>query len=108
MPPRFFAPTLSALDVVVTLPLDEAQHLRQVLRLDVGAIIHVFDGKGYECEAKVEYVGRRDVRVRPVASVQPLAESSLQLTLAPALLKGRQLDLVIRDATMLGVVTINP
>ena len=108
MPPRFFAPKLSALDVVVTLPLDEAQHLRQVLRLDVGEIIHIFDGKGRECEAKVEYVGRRDVRVRPIASVQPLPESSLQLTLAPALLKGRQLDLVIRDATMLGVVAIQP
>ncbi|HBO90812.1 MAG TPA: hypothetical protein DD460_08665, partial [Acidobacteria bacterium] len=108
MPPRFFAPKLSALDVVVTLPLDEAQHLRQVLRLDVGEIIHIFDGKGQECEATVEYVGRRDVRVRPVASVQPLPESSLQLTLAPAMLKGRQLDLVIRDATMLGVVAIQP
>ena len=59
MPPRFFAPKLSALDVVVTLPLDEAQHLRQVLRLDVGEIIHIFDGKGQECEAKVEYVEGR-------------------------------------------------
>ena len=108
MPPRFFAPKLSALNVVVTLPLDEAKHLRQVLRLDVGEIIHIFDGKGHECEAKVEHVGRRDVRVRPVASVESLPESSLQLTIAPALLKGRQLDLVIRDATMLGVVAIQP
>ena len=46
--------------------------------------------------------------VRTLNSITPVREPRVRLTLAQALLKGRKLDAVVRDATMLGVSTIQP
>lgn len=108
MLPRFFVPALTAIDDVVPLPPDEAHHLRHVLRLGVGDTISVFDGRGREFVARVEGVVRQDVRVRPIEATDPARESSVALTLAPAVLRGRDFDAVVRDATALGVVAVHP
>jgi len=108
---RFYAP-LSAFDsnlTRITLPSDEARHLREVLRLKVGDEVYVFNGAGKEFQCRVEEA-RRDVArlmvVREVEAARP--ESPLRLTLAVALLKGEKFDLVVQKATELGVTVIVP
>lgn len=108
---RFYAP-LSAFDsslTRITLPSDEARHLREVLRLKVGDEVYVFNGAGKEFQCRVEQ-SRRDVAhlmvVREVEAARP--ESPLHLTLAVALLKGEKFDLVVQKATELGVTVIVP
>jgi 16S rRNA (uracil1498-N3)-methyltransferase len=105
---RFFAPNLDPGDEAVTLPRSEAEHLTRVLRLGVGDTVAVFDGRGHEFLARVAGATRRDVRVELVSRVQPVAESTVPLTLAQSVLKGDKMDDVVRDAVMLGVAAIQP
>ena len=105
---RFFAPGLDAGDEIVTLPRDEAEHLRRVLRLGVGDAVAVFDGRGHEFLARVASVVRRDVRLQIQSRVEPPPEPTVALTLAQAVLKGDKMDDVVRDGVMLGVAAIQP
>jgi 16S rRNA (uracil1498-N3)-methyltransferase len=105
---RFFAPDLDPGDDVVTLPKDEAEHLTRVLRLSVGDLVSVFDGRGHEFSARVIAAARRDARVQLVARVAAAAEPSVALTLAQAVIKGDKMDDIVRDAVMLGVAAVQP
>src|SRR5438445_5117210 len=77
---RFFAPTLDPGDETVALPRDEAEHLTRVLRLGVGDVVSVFDGRGHEFLARVAGALRRDVRLQVLSRVEPAAEPSVSLT----------------------------
>jgi 16S rRNA (uracil1498-N3)-methyltransferase len=105
---RFYAPALDPGDETVALPRDEAEHLTRVLRLGAGDTVAVFDGRGHEFIGRVASALRRDVRVQIVSRLEPAAESSVPLTLAPSILKGDKMDEVIRDAVMLGAHAIQP
>lgn len=108
MPPRFFAPALAGLDAPVALPDGEAAHLTRVLRLGAGDTVAVFDGRGAEYLARVERAGRGGAVVRPYERAASAREPAVALTVAPALLKGRKFDDVVRDATMVGAVAVQP
>jgi 16S rRNA (uracil1498-N3)-methyltransferase len=105
---RFFAPGLDPGDEAVTLPLDESEHLTRVLRLSVGDMVSVFDGRGHEYAARVVRADRREARVRVISRVEPAAEPGVPLTLAQAVLKGDKMDDIVRDAVMLGVSAVQP
>ena len=92
----------------IALPGDEARHLSRVLRLGTGARVRVFDGAGHEWDARVVHAARDEARVALDEAVAPAAEPPVRVTLAVALLKGAQMDDVVRDATMLGVVAVAP
>ena len=105
---RFFAPGADRADAVVALPDEEARHLTQVLRLGAGDAVRVFDGHGREHAAVVTEAGRAGVRVRTRNALPSPPEPGVRVTLGVALLKGRKLDTVVRDATMLGVHAVRP
>lgn len=108
---RFYAPSgaFKYHSQTVTLETDEARHLREVLRLKPGDEVYVFDGAGNEFRCAIES-NRRDTAVlnilEEVSPARP--ESTLQLTLAVALLKSDKFDLVVQKATELGVVRLVP
>jgi 16S rRNA (uracil1498-N3)-methyltransferase len=108
---RFYAPP-EAFDLrtgQVTLALDEARHLREVLRLKPGDQVRVFDGGGNEYSATIEKALRDSAMLALGEKVVPQsAESPLKLTLAVAMLKGDKFDLVVQKATELGVSEIIP
>ena len=105
---RFFAPSFDPGDETVALPRDEAEHLTRVLRIGVGDMVSVFDGRGHEFLARVVSGAHRDVRVQLLSRIEPARESSVSITLAQAVLKGERMDDVVRDAVMLGVSAIQP
>src|SRR5207302_1167451 len=92
---RFFAPALDPGDEAVTLPRDEAEHLTRVLRLGVGDVVSVFDGRGREFLARIVSAQRRDVRVQLMSRVEPAGEPAVPLTLVQAVLKGDKMDDVV-------------
>ena len=105
---RFYAPDAARAGLVLRLPTGEAHQLRSVLRLRPGAATIVFDGHGHEFDARVNAIDRDGVTVRTVEPREPVREPAVRLTLAQAILKGRGLDTVVRDATMLGAAVIQP
>ena len=93
----------------VTLATDEARHLRDVLRLQAGDEVYVFDGAGKEFQCRIEESRRDSARLAIAGEVEPARpESPLHLTLAVALLKGEKFDLVVQKATELGVARVVP
>ena len=104
-PPEVFSPDgLSA-----HLSAEETRHLRNVLRLTTGDEIFLFDGAGKEFQGRVQTIVRDSAEVSVIKQVDPeQPESSLNLTLAVALLKGEKFELVIQKATELGVTRIIP
>lgn len=104
-PPEAFSPDWRS----AKLSNDETRHLRNVLRLQSGDEIFLFDGAGKEFHCQVQTVARDSTAVsvtQQVEAAQP--ESDLNLTLAVALLKGEKFDFVIQKATELGVTRIIP
>ena len=111
---RFYAPpeAFTPGRLHVTLSREESAHLSNVLRLREGAEVFVFDGEGHEFLCAVEPEPKRGARERVLRVLglaePPHQESPLQLTLAPAMLKGEKFDLVVQKATELGVSRIVP
>lgn len=105
---RFHLPGDLVSGAVLALPDVEGRHLRRVLRLEVGAQILVFDGRGSQFEARVTSVDGGTVRVRVAEPVAPAPEARVAITLAAAVLKGDKMDDVVRDAVMLGAAAIQP
>jgi len=85
----------------------ELRHLR-TLRLGPGDGLIVFDERGREHRVVLAEVGAREAEAEIVDTSEPRRESPLDLVLAPALLKGTKMDLVVEKATELGVRRVAP
>jgi 16S rRNA (uracil1498-N3)-methyltransferase len=103
---RIHLPTLQA--GTVTLTGSEAHHLSTVLRVAVGQEVKAFDGKGVEASGIIQSIDDFQVIVNLEEPKASEIEASLKITLCIALLKGDKLSDVIRQATELGVVAVQP
>src|SRR5687767_14907679 len=90
--PRFLAPDFDPAASEAWLPADESRHLTRVLRLDAGAVVSVFDGRGGEWLARVTGARDSEVTVAVLEPVEPAAESRVPFTLVQGLLKGAAMD----------------
>ena len=105
---RFLAPDAERTGDLVALPREEAQHLTRVLRLKVGAVVRVFNGRGSEFDGVVDVATKDGASLRVGARREPAAEARVAVTLAQAVLKGDKMDDVVRDAVMMGVAAVQP
>lgn len=107
MPPRFFVDQTLAQPGELSLPPAAARHV-QVLRLQPGSAITLFDGQGGEWQAEVLAMGRSEVRVH-LQKQQPVQrELSHAVTLALAMPANDRMDALVEKATELGVHAIQP
>lgn len=106
--PRFYAPDLDASASTSGLPADEQHHLTRVMRLGPGARVLLFDGRGVQVVAEVETAGRHDVRLRVLQRAAAAREPDVDIVVVQAVLKGDKMDAVVRDATMMGVLAVQP
>jgi len=97
-----------AVDSSVTLPTGAARHVARVLRLGVGDVVRVFDGRGGEFDATIAAVHRDQVTVQVGAHHAVEKESPLSLTLLQGIARGEKMDLILQKATELGVTAIVP
>jgi 16S rRNA (uracil1498-N3)-methyltransferase len=79
-----------------------------VLRLQPGAALTLFDGRGGQWQAEVTAIGRRDVQalVRRHDAVE--RELARAVTLAPGMPANERMDNLIEKATELGAAEIRP
>lgn len=107
MPHRFYLPIALAAAAEFDLPAGAARHV-QVLRLQPGATITLFNGEGGEWAATVLVMGRADVRVRVDAFVDVDRELPQRVTLAMGMPANERMDALVEKATELGVAAIQP
>jgi len=107
MPPRLYVDAALAEGPAFALPPDAVRHA-QVLRLQPGDEITLFDGRGGEWSARIEAMARRDVRVSVLVHRAIERELPGAVTLALAMPAGDRMDWVVEKATELGVAAIVP
>ncbi len=91
----------------VSLPSGPARHV-QVLRLQPGAALTLFNGTGGEWRANVTLMGRSDVQVQLVAYDAVDRELPLSVTLALGMPANERMDTLVEKATELGAAVIQP
>ena len=81
----------------------DAKHIKNVLRLKSGDKIGLFDGTGFEYEARILAISPGGVEVSIIKSFSSTSESPVQIIMAQALLKDRKMDNLVRQLTELGI-----
>jgi len=85
----------------------EAHHCRNVLRLESGDKVVLFDGRGHELTAEIASADSSEISLRKLHEAQtpPLR---CQITLGQAIPKGKNMDLIVQKAVEIGAAEIAP
>ena len=105
--PRFFCPSPLAIGLALSLPPGAARHV-QVLRLQPGDAITLFNGEGGEFDATVTRMGRSDVEVDVGAHHAIEREAHRAVHLLAGITANERMDWLVEKATELGVASITP
>lgn len=92
----------------VSLPEDAVAHLVRVLRLQAGDACVLFNGDGFDYDARIVTAGKRDAQVALIGARRVDNESPLRITLVQGIARGEKMDLILQKATELGVARILP
>ncbi len=105
--PRLYCPVPLSEGAQLGLPPGPARHV-QVLRLQPGQTVTLFNGEGGEWEATVVRIGRSEVQVQvgPHRALEREAPRAVHLALGmPA---NERMDWLVEKATELGVASLQP
>jgi len=106
--PRFFVPVPLLSGALLDLPAGAARHV-QVLRLQPGAAITLFDGRSDgEFAAEVTRMGRSQVQVQVGAWRPTQTAARCQVHLAVGMPANERMDWLVEKATELGVASLQP
>jgi len=105
--PRFFCDLALVPGDALALPPAAARHV-QVLRLQPGQAVTLFNGLGGECLAEVTHMGRSDVQVRVLSHAALEHENLRAVHLAIGMPANERMDWLVEKATELGVTRLTP
>jgi 16S rRNA (uracil1498-N3)-methyltransferase len=104
---RFFCDTPLVSGQTIALPATAARHV-QVLRMQPGHTLTLFNGEGGEFEAEVTHMGRSEVQVRVGAHSALEREALRAVQLVVGMPANERMDWLVEKATELGVQRITP
>ncbi len=104
---RFYLPPSSWDREPLALEGAEAHHARDVLRVKPGSRVVVFNGRGSEVTAEVTALNRDRLDLRRLHETKTAAVPC-RVTLAQAIPKGKNMELIVQKAVELGAATIVP
>jgi 16S rRNA (uracil1498-N3)-methyltransferase len=105
--PRFFCPVPLLDDQSLSLPASAARHV-QVLRLQPGQTITLFNGEGGEWDATITRMGRSDVDVVLGAHHATEREPGRAVQLALGMPANERMDWLVEKAAELGASSLQP
>ncbi|WP_137891619.1 16S rRNA (uracil(1498)-N(3))-methyltransferase [Ramlibacter sp. 2FC] len=105
--PRFYCPLSLSAGARLDLPAGAARHV-QVLRLQPGASVTLFNGEGGEWDASVVQMGRSSVTVELVAHHAIEREAAREVHLLAASIANERMDWLVEKATELGAASFTP
>ena len=107
MSARFFADVTMAAGAALSLPEGTARHV-QVLRLQPGHQITLFNGQGGEWNATITRMGRSDVEVTLGVHRPDEREAGRAVQLALGMPANERMDWLVEKATELGAASLQP
>ena len=99
--------TALASGATLSLSANAARHV-QVLRLQPGAPLILFDGRGGQWRAEVVDIGRKQVLARVLGHEAHEAELPVAVTLALGMPANERMDALVEKATELGAASLQP
>lgn len=105
--PRFYCSQPLAIGTQLVLP-DQVAHHIQVLRLEAGTAITLFNGDGSEYTATLTLIEKKRVSAEVKAQTGRDVELPYAITLAQALPESSKMDWIIEKAVELGAAAIQP
>ncbi|MEJ6021394.1 16S rRNA (uracil(1498)-N(3))-methyltransferase [Ramlibacter sp. PS4R-6] len=105
--PRLYCPTRLSSGQALALPPGPARHV-QVLRLQPGEEVLLFNGEGGQWRAVIERMGRSDVDVRVTQYEEVEREVGVAVHLAIGIPANERMDWLVEKATELGAASIQP
>jgi 16S rRNA (uracil1498-N3)-methyltransferase len=105
--PRFYTPQVLSPEVETALDAASARHV-QVLRMQPGDALTLFNGQGGEYAAEVTQMGRSEVRVRVGAHDPVERETARAVNLVMGMPANERMEWLVEKATELGVTSIQP
>ena len=105
--PRIHCPTALSSGLSLELPAAAARHV-QVLRMQPGHTLTLFDGRGGEFDAQVTHMGRNEVRVTVGEHRAIEREAQRPVHLVVGMPANERMDWLVEKATELGVERITP
>jgi 16S rRNA (uracil1498-N3)-methyltransferase len=104
---RFYLPPARWSEEIPELDLADSHHCADVLRLEAGDMVVVFDGLGRAAEGELLAVHRKHCLLR-IGQSHTSPPLQCSITLVQAIPKGKNMDLVIQKAVELGAATVIP
>ncbi len=92
----------------VTLSDSVFQHAAKVLRMQLGDRLCLFNGDGFDYQAEVSYVDKRQMRAIIIESSPNTRDSLLKIEIGQAISRGERMDYAIQKTTELGCSKISP
>ncbi|MBW1746660.1 MAG: 16S rRNA (uracil(1498)-N(3))-methyltransferase [Deltaproteobacteria bacterium] len=105
---RFFIEQSRITSTKIFITGSDATHIKKVLRMKSGDRIGLFDGRGFEYEARIENLLAGSVEVSITKRFLSVSESPVQIIVAQALLKDKKMDSLARQLTEIGVARLIP
>jgi 16S rRNA (uracil1498-N3)-methyltransferase len=105
--PRFLTPQILSSGAELALDAASARHV-QVLRMQPGDTLTLFNGQGGEYAAEVTHMGRSEVRVRVGVHDAVEREASRAVHIAIGMPANERMEWLVEKATELGVASIQP
>src|SRR3569623_1629714 len=106
--PRIWVPSAELDGPSVTLQGEEHRYLVRVLRVQSGATVDLFDGRGVEVGATVTRVGPRDLALAQGERRRMPLPDAPTVTLLQRLLRAERMDLIVQMATERGAARVVP
>ena len=105
--PRVFISAQLLNDERVTLDRAASRHLVKVLRLQVGAEVSIFDGRGTEIQGRIVRASTAGVEVA-LGQRRRVPLPPVRITLLQSVPRGDRMDVIVQKTTELGVTRIVP
>ena len=105
--PRFYCLSPLSTGQTIALPVPVAHHL-YVLRMQPGATLTLFDGRGGQYTSTLAEIGKKHASAHVDAFEALEVELPYAVTLAQGLPEGSKMDWIIEKAVELGVAAVQP
>ncbi len=105
---RFFTPQHCINNGEITVTGGDLNHIKNVLRKNIGDKIVCFGSSGIEYETELISAGRSEAKLKILKERHKEVEPNIKVTLAQSLPKSSKMDDIIQKSTELGVFEIIP